>query len=119
MTRQIEARERNLAILERIEGPIVSCSLVENFTHKELPLSDAIFVKEGILSLVSGTRLKERYLILFMNVLLICKSFKTKLILESGYSISELEIQNDGKNGTLLSKLKTISRKFKRHQKCY
>ena len=61
---------------------------------------DSVLLKEGNISLVNGTRLKDRYLILFMNALLICKPFRTKLILDSGYLVSELEMKNPNLNET-------------------
>lgn len=90
---KIENREIMLDLLSSIEAPI------------DLPLENQVLLKKGKLVLENGYRLKERYVILFGNVLLICKENKQGYSLESGYLISDLEMPNEPK-GNFMKDLK-------------
>jgi hypothetical protein len=83
LTRKIENREIRLQVLSQIEAPF------------DLPLENQILFKKGLLSIDTGYRMKERHVLLFGNVLLICKPSIHNYILESGYLISDLEMPND------------------------
>ncbi|KAJ8331299.1 hypothetical protein QVD99_001585 [Batrachochytrium dendrobatidis] len=79
-TRTAEEKQRILNLESNIESPI------------PLGFADKKHIKDGPLLRLAGGKTKERYVLLFTDMLLICKSQKSpgKYELESGYSLAEL-----------------------------
>ncbi|KAH6599748.1 hypothetical protein BASA50_002773 [Batrachochytrium salamandrivorans] len=84
-TRHAEERQRILLLETHIESPI------------PLGFAEKKHLKDGQLQRLTGGKSKDRYVLLFTDVLLICKSQKTpgKYELESGYSLAELLPRQD------------------------
>ena len=80
---KLESRELSLDLLSQIDAPF------------DLPLENESLIKTGVLFLEYGFRMKERFLILFGNALLVCKINRQGYTLESGYTISDLEMPNE------------------------
>ncbi|KAI8926331.1 hypothetical protein BC831DRAFT_456795 [Entophlyctis helioformis] len=87
-TRHAEERQRVLNLEASIESPV------------PLGFADKKHIKDGPLQRLSNGKVKDRFVLLFTDVLLICKLQKTpnKYELEGGYSLAELMMRNDSRD---------------------
>ncbi|KAI8895289.1 hypothetical protein BC833DRAFT_623172 [Globomyces pollinis-pini] len=92
-TRAAEERQRILNLGDSLEPP--------------MELSDKVYIKDGTMVRLTNGKPKDRYVILYTDVILICQKIVTtnrgpsKYEVENGYSLAELSIRNDGKFETI------------------
>ncbi|KAJ3187390.1 cytochrome c oxidase subunit 1 [Gaertneriomyces sp. JEL0708] len=83
-TRQLGERDRIQALQQRIESPTA------------LNLTDRRHIRDGPIGKVVGGKVRERYVLIFGDVLLVCAPIKNgKYALESAYDIADLALKPD------------------------
>ncbi|KAI8825064.1 uncharacterized protein EV422DRAFT_517301 [Fimicolochytrium jonesii] len=86
-TRQLGERDRLINLQSKIDSPI------------PLALQEKKHVRDGLLSRVSNGKARERYVLLFTDVLLICAPQKGgRYTLEAVYDMADLSIPNEAKD---------------------
>ncbi|KAJ3162810.1 cytochrome c oxidase subunit 1 [Geranomyces michiganensis] len=94
-TRQLGERDRLVGLQAKIDTPI------------QLALHEKKHVRDGLLARGLNGKARERYALLFADVLLICTPLKGgRYMLESVHDVAELVVQPDGKGEPIPKSLK-------------
>ncbi|KAJ3173283.1 cytochrome c oxidase subunit 1 [Geranomyces variabilis] len=94
-TRQLGERDRLVGLQAKIDAPL------------QLALHERKHVRDGLLSRGFNGKARERYVLLFADVLLICTPLKGgRFMLESVHDVAELVVQPDGKGEPIPKSLK-------------
>ncbi|RKO93574.1 hypothetical protein BDK51DRAFT_40719 [Blyttiomyces helicus] len=88
-TRQLGEKERIITMQSKIESPM------------PLNLGDKKHLRDGMLMRMQNGKSKERHVLLFTDVLLVCKPVKTKYQLEAYMNLSEMSIKADGRGDAI------------------
>ncbi|KAI8921845.1 hypothetical protein DFJ77DRAFT_651 [Powellomyces hirtus] len=94
-TRQLGERDRLVALQAKIDTPL------------PLALHEKKHVRDGVLARVINGKARERYVLLFADVLFICTPLKGgRYVLESVHDVAELTLVADGKGDPISKSLK-------------